>query len=226
MLAALTAGAAFGFLIHNFHPASIYMGDSGSNLLGLLLGCIAVQGSLKTNALIALVGPLVILAVPFLDTGFVVAKRLKYRRKPWEADAEHFHHRLGAGRLLAAAHGGLPLQLDARPGRSGAGAALRALQRPHGNFHTGWAAGHGRPRAAGPGRQRVPGLRARDLQVPPRARARDAELDPDTTEHEIVERVERELETGEFESLGPREVSLERPVAPPAGEPAPRRPGA
>ena len=44
------------------------MGDSGSNLLGLLLGCIAVQGTLKTNALIALVGPLVILAVPFLDT--------------------------------------------------------------------------------------------------------------------------------------------------------------
>ena len=94
VLAALTAGAALGFLIHNFHPASIFMGDSGSNLLGLMLGCIAVQGSLKTNALIALVGPLVILAVPFLDTGFVVAKRLKYRRKPWEADAEHFHHRL------------------------------------------------------------------------------------------------------------------------------------
>ncbi|HEY4574724.1 MAG TPA: undecaprenyl/decaprenyl-phosphate alpha-N-acetylglucosaminyl 1-phosphate transferase, partial [Thermoanaerobaculia bacterium] len=70
------------------------MGDSGSNLLGLLLGCIAIQGSLKTNALIALVGPLVILAVPFLDTGFVVAKRLKYRRKPWSADANHFHHRM------------------------------------------------------------------------------------------------------------------------------------
>jgi UDP-GlcNAc:undecaprenyl-phosphate GlcNAc-1-phosphate transferase len=94
VLAALTAGAALGFLFWNFHPASVFMGDSGSNLLGLLLGCIAVQGTLKTNALIALVGPLVILAVPFLDGGFVVAKRLKYRRRPWTADAEHFHHRL------------------------------------------------------------------------------------------------------------------------------------
>src|SRR5213592_2002056 len=62
VLAGLTAGAAFGFLFWNFHPASVFMGDSGSNLLGLLLGCIAVQGTLKTNALIALVGPLVMLA--------------------------------------------------------------------------------------------------------------------------------------------------------------------
>ena len=58
VLAALTAGAALGFLFHNFHPASVFMGDSGSNLLGLMLGSIAVQGTLKTNALIALVGPL------------------------------------------------------------------------------------------------------------------------------------------------------------------------
>ena len=83
VLAALTAGAALGFLFHNFHPASVFMGDSGANLLGYLLGVAAVIGSLKTNAVVALVVPLFILAVPFLDTGFVVAKRLKYRRKPW-----------------------------------------------------------------------------------------------------------------------------------------------
>ena len=94
MLAAIVAGAALGFLFHNFHPASVFMGDCGALLLGLLLGCVAVQGSLKTNALIALVGPLAILAVPFLDTGFVIARRLKYRRAPWSADAHHFHHRL------------------------------------------------------------------------------------------------------------------------------------
>src|SRR5215204_2345339 len=94
VLAALTAGAALGFLIHNFHPASVFMGDCGSNLLGLLLGAVIVEGSLKTNALIALVVPLIILAVPFLDTGFVVAKRLKYRRPIYVGDAEHFHHRL------------------------------------------------------------------------------------------------------------------------------------
>jgi UDP-GlcNAc:undecaprenyl-phosphate GlcNAc-1-phosphate transferase len=91
---ALIAGAAAGFLVHNFPPARAFMGDAGSNLLGFLLGCAAVQGTLKTNALIALVGPLTIMAVPFLDTGFVVLKRLKYKRRPWDADANHFHHRM------------------------------------------------------------------------------------------------------------------------------------
>ena len=94
VLAAIIAGAALGFLVHNFHPASVFMGDCGSNLLGFLLGCVVVEGSLKTNALIALIGPLVVLAVPFLDTGFVVAKRLKYRRPVYRADRWHFHHRM------------------------------------------------------------------------------------------------------------------------------------
>jgi UDP-GlcNAc:undecaprenyl-phosphate GlcNAc-1-phosphate transferase len=94
VLAALTAGAALGFLAHNFHPASIFMGDAGSNLLGYMLGVAAVAGSLKTNAVVALLVPLVILAIPFLDTSFVVAKRLKYKRAPWAADANHFHHRM------------------------------------------------------------------------------------------------------------------------------------
>jgi UDP-GlcNAc:undecaprenyl-phosphate GlcNAc-1-phosphate transferase len=93
VLAALTAGAALGFLIHNFHPASVYMGDCGSNLLGLLLGCVAVLGSVKTNAVLALIFPLIVLAVPFLDTTFVVLKRMKYHRPVYEADREHFHHR-------------------------------------------------------------------------------------------------------------------------------------
>src|SRR3954463_15163358 len=94
VLAAIIAGAALGFLVHNFHPASVFMGDCGSNLLGYLLGCVVVEGSLKTNALIALIGPLVVLAVPFLDTGFVVAKRLKYRQPVYKADRWHFHHRM------------------------------------------------------------------------------------------------------------------------------------
>jgi UDP-GlcNAc:undecaprenyl-phosphate GlcNAc-1-phosphate transferase len=94
VLAAIIAGAALGFLVHNFHPASVFMGDCGSNLLGYLLGAVIVEGSLKTNALIALVGPLVVLAVPFLDTGFVLAKRLKYGRPVYLADRWHFHHRM------------------------------------------------------------------------------------------------------------------------------------
>src|SRR5919109_836837 len=94
VLAAITAGAAIGFLRHNFHPASIFMGDSGANLLGLLLAVVAVQGLVKTAAVVALVFPLVVLAVPMLDTGFVMAKRIKYRRPVWEGDRWHFHHRL------------------------------------------------------------------------------------------------------------------------------------
>jgi UDP-GlcNAc:undecaprenyl-phosphate GlcNAc-1-phosphate transferase len=93
ILAGLTAGAAIGFLPHNFHPASIFMGDSGSSLLGLLLACVAIQGVLKTAAVVALAFPLVILAVPILDTGFVVAKRIKYRRPVYLGDRSHFHHR-------------------------------------------------------------------------------------------------------------------------------------
>ena len=93
ILAALTAGAAVGFLWHNFHPASIFMGDAGSNLLGLLLACVAIEGVLKTAAVVALFFPLLILAVPALDATFVVAKRIKYRRPVYSADRWHFHHR-------------------------------------------------------------------------------------------------------------------------------------
>ena len=93
VLAAAVAGASVGFLRHNFHPASVFMGDSGSNLLGLLLACVAIQGVLKTAAVVALFFPLVILAVPALDATFVVAKRIKYRRPVYSADRWHFHHR-------------------------------------------------------------------------------------------------------------------------------------
>jgi UDP-GlcNAc:undecaprenyl-phosphate/decaprenyl-phosphate GlcNAc-1-phosphate transferase len=94
VLAALTAGASLGFLRHGFPPASSFMGDTGSNLLGYLLGVIAIQGALKTNAVVALFLPLLVLAVPILDTGFVVAKRIKYRRPIYSADRWHFHHRM------------------------------------------------------------------------------------------------------------------------------------
>ncbi len=69
------------------------MGDAGSNLLGYLLAIASIQGALKTNAVVALAFPLVILAVPILDTAFVVAKRIKYRQPIYQADRWHFHHR-------------------------------------------------------------------------------------------------------------------------------------
>jgi UDP-GlcNAc:undecaprenyl-phosphate GlcNAc-1-phosphate transferase len=94
VLAALTAGAALGFLVFNFPPASSFMGDSGANLLGLLMGCITVEAAVKTAAVVSLVLPLILLAVPFLDTTFVLLKRLKYRQPLYRPDSEHFHHRM------------------------------------------------------------------------------------------------------------------------------------
>jgi UDP-GlcNAc:undecaprenyl-phosphate GlcNAc-1-phosphate transferase len=94
VLAAIVSGAAIGFLFWNFYPASVFMGDAGALLLGLLLACVAVQGSLKTNAILALIFPLLVLAVPFLDTTVVVLKRIKYRRPVYSADRWHLHHRL------------------------------------------------------------------------------------------------------------------------------------
>jgi UDP-GlcNAc:undecaprenyl-phosphate/decaprenyl-phosphate GlcNAc-1-phosphate transferase len=94
VLAAITAGAALGFLIYNFPPASSFMGDCGANLLGLLMGVITVEAAVKTAAVVSFVLPLILLAVPFLDTTFVVLKRLKYKQPIYRPDSEHFHHRM------------------------------------------------------------------------------------------------------------------------------------
>jgi UDP-GlcNAc:undecaprenyl-phosphate GlcNAc-1-phosphate transferase len=94
VLAALTAGAALGFLIYNFPPASSFMGDCGANLLGLLMGVTAVEAVVKTAAVVSFVLPMILLAVPFLDTTFVVLKRLKYEQPIYRPDSEHFHHRM------------------------------------------------------------------------------------------------------------------------------------
>ena len=131
---------ALGFLVHNFHPASVFMGDCGANLLGLLLGCAIVEGSLKTNAVIALVVPLVVLAVPFLDTTFVVLKRMKYRRPVYAADAEPLPPPLRPHRLQPAPHGALPVRVDAPLGGARARAALRALLRRPRPLQRGWTA--------------------------------------------------------------------------------------
>lgn len=96
ILAASTSGASAGFLIFNFARggARIFMGDAGSMLLGYLLATIALQGVLKTTAAVALLIPLALLAVPILDTLFVVLKRLKHRQSIASADKWHLHHRL------------------------------------------------------------------------------------------------------------------------------------
>jgi UDP-GlcNAc:undecaprenyl-phosphate GlcNAc-1-phosphate transferase len=93
ILSAIVFGASLGFLRHNFYPARIFMGDSGALLLGFVLATVAVQGLLKTAATVALFFPLLVLAVPIVDTTFVVARRLKHGERVFEGDQAHLHHR-------------------------------------------------------------------------------------------------------------------------------------
>jgi UDP-GlcNAc:undecaprenyl-phosphate/decaprenyl-phosphate GlcNAc-1-phosphate transferase len=201
VLAAIIAGAALGFLVHNFHPASVFMGDCGSNLLGYLLGAVIVEGSLKTNALIALIGPLVILAVPFLDTGFVVAKRVKYRRPVYRADRWHFHHRMAN---IGFSQRRTVLYLYAwMIAMAGLAVALRFVpySDKSGRLHPGWAALMGVlfvvVLAASVYLVYVLEiLKFRRLDT-----VRMRRIRPDTTDAEIDADVEQHLETGEFESV-------------------------
>ncbi len=93
ILSAIVCGACLGFLRENFYPARIFMGDSGALLLGFTLAAVSVQGLLKTAVLATLVLPLLVLAVPVLDTSFVVAKRIRAGQSIYVADARHLHHR-------------------------------------------------------------------------------------------------------------------------------------
>ena len=93
VLSAIVFGACVGFLRHNFYPARIFMGDSGALLVGYVLAAVSVQGLLKTAATVALFFPLLVLAVPIVDTTFVVVRRLKHGERVFEADQAHLHHR-------------------------------------------------------------------------------------------------------------------------------------
>ncbi|MEK7765452.1 MAG: MraY family glycosyltransferase, partial [bacterium] len=94
VLSAALCGAALGFLYHNFHPAKQFMGDSGSLLLGFMLGAITVIGTLKTTAVFALIIPVIVVAVPVLDVAFAIVRRARRHRPIMGADGEHLHHRL------------------------------------------------------------------------------------------------------------------------------------
>lgn len=93
-LAGAVIGSSLGFLRHNFHPARIFMGDSGSMLLGFLLGAAAVQGLVKAATAFSLAVPLLALAVPILDTGFAIVRRYRNGVSIFLPDREHLHHRL------------------------------------------------------------------------------------------------------------------------------------
>jgi UDP-GlcNAc:undecaprenyl-phosphate/decaprenyl-phosphate GlcNAc-1-phosphate transferase len=106
LLAIILVGATLGFLRHNFHPARIFMGDSGSMLLGLVLGATTLVGVGKAptnfspdaaNVLLAyspLWIPLLVVAIPILDAILAIVRRVRGRRNVFHADKEHLHHRL------------------------------------------------------------------------------------------------------------------------------------
>lgn len=91
-LAAALAGALIGFLRYNFPPASIFMGDCGSMLVGLVIGVLAIQSSLKGPATVALAAPLAVLTIPLLDTTAAILRRKLTGRSIYLADRSHLHH--------------------------------------------------------------------------------------------------------------------------------------
>jgi UDP-GlcNAc:undecaprenyl-phosphate GlcNAc-1-phosphate transferase len=105
LITAVVIGLCLGFLPHNFHPAEIFMGDSGAMFLGLMISASAitltgqVDASVITeenggSALLPLLLPFTILAIPLLDFAMAILRRVKAGRSPFTADREHLHHRI------------------------------------------------------------------------------------------------------------------------------------
>lgn len=88
------AGSILGFLKYNFNPASIFMGDTGSLLLGYLIATAALWARYKTSSFIALFVPMVAMMMPILDAGLAVVRRLVNKQHPFKPDKKHLHHRL------------------------------------------------------------------------------------------------------------------------------------
>ena len=105
LITAIIIGVCIGFLPHNYHPARIFMGDSGAMFLGLLLSAAAITltGQIDLNAitnqssnkvLLPLLLPFSILAIPLIDLSMAIVRRLRAGRSPFAADKEHLHHKL------------------------------------------------------------------------------------------------------------------------------------
>jgi UDP-GlcNAc:undecaprenyl-phosphate GlcNAc-1-phosphate transferase len=94
LIAVIIMGATIGFLPWNFHPARMFLGDSGSQLLGLSLAVLSINGGFKSTTALTVVVPMLILAVPIYDTGWAILRRALGGRPIYAADREHVHHRL------------------------------------------------------------------------------------------------------------------------------------
>jgi hypothetical protein len=139
LFAAALAGAVLGFLLYNFSPASIFMGDTGSMFLGFVLAASALQSHQTSSSAVALLVPAIALGLPLVDTLLAMLRRLARGRPVFHADREHIHHLLlargGASAACLCLYGGHWSSARGRgPGprrqrRRRAGAAPAALRR-------------------------------------------------------------------------------------------------
>ena len=94
LVAIALTGALVGFLVYNFPPAKIFLGDTGSMLIGLVVGVLAIRGALKGPATVALAAPLAVLTIPILDSVIAVLRRWLTGRSLYVPDRGHLHHNL------------------------------------------------------------------------------------------------------------------------------------
>lgn len=92
-MASILAAATIGFLFFNFHPAKIFMGDTGALFLGFMISVFSLLG-FKNITVIALIIPVIMLGVPISDTFFAIVRRLRMKKKWSDPDKSHLHHRL------------------------------------------------------------------------------------------------------------------------------------
>lgn len=88
------AGACAGFLFHNFNPARIFLGDSGSLLIGFVLAVVSIKLSVKRSLIVSLSVPILVLGLPLLDAGLSILRRKRKERSVFRGDRSHIHHRL------------------------------------------------------------------------------------------------------------------------------------
>jgi UDP-GlcNAc:undecaprenyl-phosphate GlcNAc-1-phosphate transferase len=101
LLMATLAGAILGFLVFNFNPASIFMGDTGSMFLGFVLAAVSIKTSTKSGTAVSMLVPVMSLGLPIMDTLLAMVRRSLMGRPMFSADKEHIHHRLMSRLLLS-----------------------------------------------------------------------------------------------------------------------------
>ena len=94
LVSASLGGAILGFLVYNFNPASIFMGDSGSMFLGFMIATNSIRASQKASTAVAILVPVIVLAIPLADTALAIVRRAIRRQGLFTGDREHIHHRL------------------------------------------------------------------------------------------------------------------------------------